>query len=156
MSVYFTNNQYLKTAEEDYEAAELLYGHKYYDQIGSLLSIAMTKYLKAIIESIVPNDESTAYFITEDKVELLRNIKQLKPDILISEAECRWIDNVYNKANCTDGIHSIMPKQTIVDAFRIISNIRKIAKECDKSAVDENRYFFATFIKKKKEDEETV
>ena len=31
MAVYFTNNQYLKTAEEDFEAAEVLYGHKYYD-----------------------------------------------------------------------------------------------------------------------------
>lgn len=72
MSVYFTNNQYLKTAEEDFEAAELLYGHNYYDQIGTLLSVSMTKYLKAIIESIVPNDESTAFFITEDKIELLR------------------------------------------------------------------------------------
>ena len=123
MSVYFTNNQYLKTAEEDFEAAELLYGHNYYDQIGTLLSVAMTKYLKAIIESIVPNDENTAYFITEDKIELLRTVKKFKPDILVSEAECRWIDNVYGKANCTDGIHAIMPKQTIVDiSARLIAN----------------------------------
>ena len=54
MTVYFTNNQYLKTAEEDFEAAELLYGHKYYDQIGTLCSVAMTKYLKAVLEAIYP------------------------------------------------------------------------------------------------------
>ena len=54
MAVYFTNNQYLKTAEEDFEAAELLYGHKYYDQIGTLCSVAMTKYLKAVLEAIYP------------------------------------------------------------------------------------------------------
>lgn len=148
MSVYFTNNQYLKTAEEDFEAAELLYGHNYYDQIGTLLSVAMTKYLKAIIESIVPNDESTAYFITEDKIELLRTVKQFKPDILVSEAECRWIDNVYGKANCTDGIHSIMPKQTIVDAFRIVANLRKYARECDKEGLSGGRYFLANLFKK--------
>ena len=31
MAIYFTDNQYLKTAEEDYEAAEIVFGHKYYD-----------------------------------------------------------------------------------------------------------------------------
>ena len=150
MSVYFTTNQYLKTAEEDFEAAELLYGHKYYDQIGSLLSIAMTKFLKAIIEATIPDEESGKFFITEDKVELLRTIKTVKPDLLISEAECRWIDSVYGKANCTDGIHVIMPKQTIVDAFRLVAKVRKYARDLDKAAVNEDRYFFAGLLKRNK------
>ena len=149
MSVYFTTNQYLKTAEEDFEAAELLYGHKYYDQIGTLLSVSMTKYLKAIIEATVPDEESSGFFMTEDKLELLRIVKERKPDLLISEAECRWMDNVYGKANCTDGIHVIMPKQTIVDAFRLVANVRKYARELDKAAVNEDRYFFAGLLKKK-------
>lgn len=153
MSVYFTTNQYLKTAEEDFEAAELLYGHKYFDQIGSLLSICMTKYLKAIIEATIPDEESQAFFMTEDKIKLLNIIKERKPDLLISEAECRWIDSVYGKANCTDGIHVIMPKQTIVDAFRIVANVRKIAREADKSAVNEDRYFFAGLLKRKQVSE---
>ena len=152
MSIYFTTNQYLKTAEEDFEAAELLYGHKYYDQIGTLLSVAMTKYLKAIIEATIPDDESAPFFIIEDKAELLRIIKNKLPDLLISEAECRWIDSVYAKANCTDGIHVIMPKQTIVDAFRMVANVRKYAREYDKSAVNENRYFFAGLLKKKNQN----
>lgn len=151
MSIYFTTNQYLKTAEEDFEAAELLYGHKYYDQIGTLLSVAMTKYLKAIIEATVPDEESSAFFMTENKCELLRIIKERKPDILISDAECRWMDSVYGKANCTDGIHVIMPKQTIVDAFRMVANVRKYARELDKAAVNEDRYFFAGLLKKNKE-----
>lgn len=149
MSVYFTTNQYLKTAEEDFEAAELLYGHKYYDQIGTLLSVAMTKYLKAIIEATIPDEESSGFFMTEDKVALLRIIKERKPDLLISEAECCWMDNVYGKANCTDGIHVIMPKQTIVDAFRLVANVRKYARDLDKAAVSEDRYFFAGLLKKK-------
>lgn len=149
MSVYFTTNQYLKTAEEDFEAAELLYGHKYYDQIGTLLSVSMTKYLKAIIEATIPDEESSGFFMTEDKIQLLRTIKERKPDILISEAECRWMDSVYSKANCTDGIHVIMPKQTIVDAFRMVANVRKYARDCDKAAVSENRYFFAGMLKRK-------
>lgn len=149
MSVYFTTNQYLKTAEEDFEAAELLYGHKYYDQIGTPLSVAMTKYLKAIIEATIPDEESSGFFMTEDKLELLRIIKERKPDLLISEAECRWMDNVYGKANCTDGIHVIMSKQTIVDAFRLVANVRKYARDLDKAAVSEDRYFFAGLLKKK-------
>ncbi len=148
MSIYFTTNQYLRTAEEDFEAAELLYGHKYYDQIGTLLSVAMTKYLKAIIEATIPDEESSPYFMTENKFELLRIVKTKNPDILISEAECRWIDNVYGKANCTDGIHVIMPKQTIVEAFRLVANVRKYARDLDKLAVKEDRYFFAGLIKK--------
>lgn len=150
MSVYFTTNQYLKTAEEDFEAAELLYGHQYYDQIASLLSIAMTKYLKAIIEAVVPDDVSASYFATEDKLALLAFIKQHQPDLLISEADCRWMDSVYGKANCTDGIHVVMPKQTVVDAFRIVANVRRIARDADKSTVSKDRYFFANLLKKKK------
>ena len=152
MSVYFTTNQYLKTAEEDFEAAELLYGHKYYDQIGTLLSVAMTKYLKAIIEATIPDDESSGFFTIEDKIALLKIIKERKPDILISEAECRWMDNVYGKANCTDGIHVIMPKQTIVDAFRLVANVRKYARNLDKAAVNEDRYFFAGMLKRKNKE----
>ena len=150
MSIYFTTNQYLRTAEEDFEAAELLYGHKYYDQIGTLLSVAMTKYLKAIIEATIPDEESNPYFMTEDKFELLRIIKTKNPDILISEAECRWIDNVYAKANCTDGIHVVMPKQTIVEAFRLVATVRKHARTLDKAAVNEDRYFFAGLLKRNK------
>lgn len=150
MSVYFTTNQYLKTAEEDFEAAELLYGHKYFDQIGTLLSVSMTKYLKAIIEATVPDEESSAFFMIDDKLKLLSIIKERKPDILVSEAECRWMDNVYGKANCTDGIHVIMPKQTIVDAFRLVANVRKIARDLDKAAVNEDRYFFGGMLRKKK------
>ena len=151
MSVYFTTNQYLKTAEEDFEAAELLYGHKYYDQIGTLLSVAMTKYLKAIIEATIPDEESSAFFMIEDKIELLNIIKLRNPDLLISAAECRWMDSVYGKANCTDGIHVIMPKQTIVDAFRMVANVRRYARELDKAAVNEDRYFFAGLLKRGKE-----
>ena len=150
MSIYFTTNQYLRTAEEDFEAAELLYGHKYYDQIGTLLSVAMTKYLKAIIEATIPDEESSPYFMIEDKHELLRIVKTKNPDILISDAECRWIDNVYGKANCTDGIHVVMPKQTIVEAFRLVANVRKYARELDKAAVSEDRYFFAGLLKRNK------
>ena len=154
MSVYFTTNQYLRTAEEDFEAAELLYGHKYYDQIGTLLSVAMTKYLKAIIEATYPDEESSAFYMTEDKLLLLNAIHAKKPDILISEAECRWMDNVYGKANCTDGIHVVMPKQTVVEAFRLVANVRKYARELDKAAVSEDRYFFAGLLKRKAISEE--
>ena len=78
MAVYFTNNQYLKTAEEDFEAAEVLYGHKYYDQIGTLCSVSMTKFLKAVLEAIYPTEESSTYYMTEDKkpMKLLRRLRE--------------------------------------------------------------------------------
>ena len=63
MAVYFTHNQYLKTAEEDFEAAELLFGHKYYDQVVELCSIAMNKYLKSILEE---NDTVLGGFIEDE------------------------------------------------------------------------------------------
>ena len=150
MAVYFTNNQYLKTAEEDFEAAEVLYGHKYYDQIGTLCSVSMTKFLKAVLEAIYPTEESSTYYMTEDKIAILRKIKDKIADFPISEADCRWMDNIYGKANCTDGIHIIMPKQTIVEAFRLVANVRKFARELDKAAVTEDRYFFAGLLKRNK------
>ena len=133
----------IAAAEEDFEAAELLYGHKYYDQIGTLLSVAMTKYLKAIIEATIPDEESSTFFMTEDKQELLRVIKTKNPDILISSAECCWMDNVYGKANCTDGIHIIMPKQSAVEAFYLLAAVRKEARRLDKESAPQFRYFFA-------------
>lgn len=142
MAVYFTNNQYLKTAEEDFEAAEALYGHKYYDQIGTLCSVAMTKFLKAVLESIYPTEESAAFYMTEDKIMILEKIKQKEPNFPITEQDCRWMDNVYGKANCTDGIHVIMPKQTIVEAFHLLTIVRKEARRYDKEANPQGRYFF--------------
>ena len=140
MSVYFTNNQYLKTAEEDFEAAEVIFGHKYYDQVASLCTLAMTKYLKAILEAIYPNSECVAQYSTEDKIEILKKIKEKLPDIDISAEECHWMDKIYGKANCTDGIHVIMPKHTAVDAFKLTNKIRKIAKVYDKEAADKKLY----------------
>ena len=142
MAVYFTNNQYLKTAEEDFEAAEALYGHKYYDQIATLCSVAMTKFLKSVIESVFPAEESCAYYMTEDKLALLSKIKEKITDFPISEQDCKWMDNVYGKANCTDGIHVIMPKQTIVDAFHLLAAVRQQARYHDKNAAPEGRTFF--------------
>lgn len=143
MAVYFTNNQYLKTAEEDFEAAEVLYGHKYYDQIGTLCSVSMTKYLKAVLEAIYPTEESSAYYMTEDKVVILGKIKEKLSDFPITEQDCRWMDNIYGKANCTDGIHIIMPKQTIVEAFHLLAAVRKEARRLDKEANPQGRYFFS-------------
>ena len=100
MAVYFTNNQYLKTAEEDYEAAEVIFGHKYYDQVASLCSIAMTKYLKAVLEASYPNSECVAYFSTEDKIFILNKIKEKYPDFEVTEDECLWMDKIYGKADC--------------------------------------------------------
>ncbi len=140
MSVYFTNNQYLKTAEEDFEAAELLFGHKYYDQVATLCSIAMTKYLKAILEAYFPNSELVPYFSTEDKKKILKRVKEQYPDFEVTEEECDWMDKIYGKAICSDGIHIIMPKQTAVDSLNVVGKLRKIAKAHDKQAVDEKRY----------------
>ena len=145
MSVYFTDNQYLKTAEEDFEAADTLYGHKYYDQIASLLSIAMTKFLKSVVESIFDAEEATAFYNTEDKITILRKIKEKEPNFPITEQDCRWMDAVYGKANCTDGIHIIMPKQTVMDAFHLVAAVRKEARRADKEYSSENRSFFARF-----------
>lgn len=145
MAVYFTNNQYLKTAEEDFEAAEALYGHKYYDQIGTLCSVAMTKFLKAVLEAIYSTEESSAYYMTEDKLVILAKIKEKLPQFPITEQDCRWMDNVYGKANCTDGIHVIMPKQTIVDAFHLLAAVRKEARYYDKEANPKGRNFFSRF-----------
>lgn len=145
MAVYFTNNQYLKTAEEDFEAAEVLYGHKYYDQIGTLCSVSMTKFLKAVLEAIYPTEESSAYYMTEDKLVILGKIKEKLPEFPISEQDCRWMDNIYGKANCTDGIHMIMPKQTIVDAFHLLAAVRKEARYYDKQSNPEGRHFFGRF-----------
>ena len=147
MAVYFTNNQYLKTAEEDFEAAEVLYGHKYYDQIGTLCAVSMTKYLKAVLEAVCPAEESAAYYMTEDKLVILGKIKEKIADFPITEQECRWMDNVYGKANCTDGIHMIMPKQTIVEAFHLLAAVRKEAREHDKNAPQQNRHFFSSLLK---------
>ena len=47
---------------------------------------------------------------------------------------------IYGKAICSDGIHTIMAKQTAVDALNVISKLRKIAKQHDKKAVEEKRY----------------
>ena len=71
MAIYFTHNQYLKTAEEDFEAAELLFGHKYYDQVVELSSIAMNKYLKSILESLHRNFTLIDFFSMKEKKELL-------------------------------------------------------------------------------------
>lgn len=143
MAVYFTNNQYLKTAEEDFEAAEVLYGHKYYDQIGTLCSVSMTKYLKAILEAILPPEESEAFYMTEDKIALLGKIKEKLPDFIITEQDCKWMDNIYGKANCTDGIHVIMPKQTIVQAFHLLAMVRKEARRYDKDNNADGKFFYS-------------
>lgn len=148
MAVYFTNNLYLKTAEEDFEAAEALYGHKYYDQIASLCSIAMTKYLKAVIEAICPPEESSAFYTTEDKLLILKKIKEKISDFPITEQDCKWMDNIYGKANCTDGIHVIMPKETIIEAFHLLAAVRKEARHHDKEATQHDRYRFAKFFSK--------
>ena len=140
MSIYFTHNQYLKTAEEDFEAAEIIFGHKYYDQVASLCSISMTKYLKAILEAIYPNHECVAQFSTEDKIVILEKIKEKIPNIDITQEECHWMDKIYGKANCTDGIHIIMPKQTAVDTFKLTQKVRKLAKQYDKEANEKKLY----------------
>lgn len=140
MSIYFTNNQYLKTAEEDFEAAEVIFGHKYYDQVASLCSIAMTKYLKATLEAIYPLSECVPYFSTEDKVVILNKIKEKLPEFDVTAEECNWMDKIYGKANCTDGIHIIMPKQTAVDTFKLANKARKLAKQYDKEADAKKHY----------------
>ena len=145
MAVYFTNNQYLKTAEEDFEAAEVLYGHKYYDQIGTLCSVAMTKFLKAVLEAVYPAEESASFYTTEDKIAILNKIKQKIAEFPISEQECRWMDSLYGKANCTDGIHVLMPKQTIVEAFHLLAAVRKEARFYDKQANPEGKTVFKWF-----------
>ena len=140
MAVYFTHNKYLKTAEEDFEAAEMLFGHKYYDQTATLCSIAMVKYLKAILEAVYPNEECVPYFSTEDKIKVLKRVKEAVSDIDVTEEECNWMDKIYGKANCTDGIHIIMPKQTAVDALKVLGKVRKHAMHYDKVAEHEKRY----------------
>ena len=145
MSAYFTNNQYLKTAEEDFEAADALYGHRYYDQIVSLLSIAMTKFLKSVVESIYDAEEANPYYNTEDKIAILKKIKEKEPDFPITEQDCKWMDAVYGKANCTDGIHMVMPKQTAMDAFHLVAGARKEARRADKQYGNTDRSFFARF-----------
>lgn len=144
MAIYFTHNQYLKTSEEDFEAAELLFGHKYYDQVATLCSVAMIKYLKAILEAHYTSTECVPYFSTEDKEILLAKIQEKIPDFPITKEECLWMDKVYGKANCTDGIHIIMPKETAVDALRILTKIRKIAKHHDKEALERKHYEVAS------------
>lgn len=134
MAIYFTDNQYLKTAEEDYEAAEILLGHKYYDQTVTLCSVAMTKYLKAVLEATLTKEEAMPFYNTEDKHELLKKIKEILPEAYLSDEDCRWMNNMYGKANCTDGIHIIMPKQTAVEALDIANKVRKIAKDAEKDA----------------------
>ena len=140
MSVYFTNNQYLKTAEEDFEAAETLFGHKYYDQVATLCSISMVKYLKAVLEALYTNAECVPYFSTEEKSVVLSKIKEKLSDFPVTNEECAWMDKIYGKANCTEGIHIIMPKQTAVDAFKILAKIRKLARQYDKEAQANNHY----------------
>ena len=140
MAIYFTHNQYLKTAEEDFEAAELLFGHKYYDQVVELSSIAMNKYLKSILESLHRNFTLIDFFSMKEKKELLERIKVDYPDFEITDAECDWMDMIYGKAICSDGIHTIMAKQTALDAINLITKLRKIAKQHDKKAVEEKRY----------------
>ena len=140
MAIYFTHNQYLKTAEEDYEAADLLFGHKYYDQVVELSSIAMNKYLKSILESLHRNFTLIDFFSMKEKKELLARIKVDYPEFEITEAECDWMDMIYGKAICSDGIHTIMAKQTALDAINLITKLRKIAKQHDKQAVEEKRY----------------
>ena len=140
MAVYFTHNQYLKTAEEDFEASEMIFGHKYYDQTATLCSIAMVKYLKAVLEAIYPNEECVPYFSTEYKIVVLNRIKEKLPDFPVTAEECNWMDKIYGKANCTDGIHIIMPKQTAVDALKLLGKVRKLAKDYDKEAEAEKRY----------------
>ena len=76
----------------------------------------------------------------KEKKELLARIKVENPDFEISEAECDWMDMIYGKAICSDGIHTIMAKQTAVDALNLITKLRKIAKQHDKQAVEEKRY----------------
>ena len=140
MAIYFTHNQYLKTSEEDFEAAEILFGHNYYDQVCTLCSVAMVKYLKAVLEAIYPNSECVPYFTTEDKIKVLNRIKETIPDFPVTEEECKLMDVIYGKANCTDGIHIIMPKQTAIDALNMLAKVRKLAKNYDKEAAAEHRY----------------
>lgn len=137
MAIYFTDNQYLKTAEEDYEAAEIIFGHKYYDQTATICSVAMTKYLKAILEAELARAEAMLYYNTEDKIMLLNKVKEVMPEIDLTEDDCKWMDNVYGKANCTDGIHIIMPKQTAVEALDLAERARKFAKAAEKVSNNE-------------------
>lgn len=139
MAIYFTDNQYLKTAEEDYEAAEIVFGHKYYDQTATICSVAMVKYLKAVMEAIYSKTECAPYFSTENKVTILNKIKEKLPQFDVTEEECNWMDNVYGKANCTDGIHIIMPKQTAVEAMNLANKVRKLAKAQDKTSADREK-----------------
>ena len=71
---------------------------------------------------------------------LILTIVEKYPDFEVTEDECLWMDKIYGKANCTDGIHIIMPKQTAVDTFKVISKVRKLAKQYDKEAADQKRY----------------
>ena len=139
MAVYFTHNQYLKTAEEDFEAAELLFGHKYYDQVVELCSIAINKYLKSILESLHRNYLLIDFFSTKEKKDLLKRIREDYPDFEFTEQECDWMDSIFGKAICSDGVHIIMSKQTAVDALDLVTKLRKVAKAHDKVAVDEKR-----------------
>ena len=52
MAVYFTHNQYLKTAEEDFEAADLLF-----DQLMGTGVTARKEYIKLHSEEAVYNAE---------------------------------------------------------------------------------------------------
>lgn len=140
MSVYFTHNQYLKTSEEDFEAADILFEHKYYDQVASLCSIAMVKYFKAVLEALYPNSECVPYYSTEEKKVVLKRIKEKLPDFDVTDEECDWMDKIYGKANCTDGIHIIMPKQTAAEAMKLLAKVRKLARHYDKEALDNNHY----------------
>ena len=51
------------------------------------------------------------------------------------------MDSVYGKANCTDGIHIIMPKHTIVQAFHLLAAVRKEARRCEKENNRDGRFF---------------
>lgn len=134
MAIYFTDNQYLKTAEEDLEAAQITFSHKYYDQTATICSVATTKYLKAILEATLSKTEATPFYNTEDKLVLFNKAKEVMPEIDVTEEDCKWMDNVYGKANCTDGIHIIMPKQTAIDALVLTDRVRKFAKAAEKKA----------------------
>lgn len=79
--------------------------------------------------------------MTEDKIVILNKIKEKLPDFTITEQDCRWMDSVYGKANCTGGIHIIMPKQTIVQAFHLLAAVRKEARRCEKENNRDGRFF---------------
>lgn len=105
----------------------------------------MTKFLKSVVESVFDAEEAAAFYNTEDKIIILNKIKEKEPNFPITEQDCKWMDAVYGKANCTDGIHVIMPKQTVMDAFHLVAGVRKEARRADKEYGNVDRSFFARF-----------